>query len=351
MMRINIMYEFNNAFIPYTGVSVESLLRSNTDAESVDIYFLIDGEFDMNEYAKLERTVSKHGRKCHLIDTKKLNDIMEKNGVLKFKQTRGPNYKLLVGYIFPEDVHYVLHLDSDTIVRKNLSPLFEKGTDKPLSMCYDPRGVEEMKERCRVRKEEPYYNGGVILYNMDLWRSQDCQRIVDEHYGKHGREMVVACQDTFSTAMKDKVSILPLKYNMQTHIAAHDPQLYMRFTKVAPFYGLDEIKDAIDDPVIVHMCRFHGVNPWHVNDVHPFNHYYDEYVEVSEWKGAKKTIPALPNKFNTITGYINRFNRRFLPVGPYLWIDVFMWRLQWKISTVFFANGTSASQSDGTRDT
>ena len=53
----------------------------------------------------------------------------------------------------------------------------------------------------------------------------------------------------------------------------------MKFYKIneIDFYSKQEVKDARNNPVILHLLDIQGIRPWQKNSIHPFNKEFDKY--------------------------------------------------------------------------
>lgn len=75
---------------------------------------------------------------------------------------------MLADYL-PQNVNKVLYLDGDILVLKDLKLLYDVNLNgKAVGMC-DNQLVPEYK---MYKFEKPYFNSGVILIDLNLWRKQ-----------------------------------------------------------------------------------------------------------------------------------------------------------------------------------
>ncbi len=88
-------------------------------------------------------------------------------------------YKLFVPDLLPDDIPTALWLDGDTLVRSDVSPLWDRGTGgAPVAAVQDVRvplvssrfGVAFYRE-LGLHRSAKYFNAGVMLMNLDRWRS------------------------------------------------------------------------------------------------------------------------------------------------------------------------------------
>lgn len=84
-------------------------------------------------------------------------------------------YRLFVAQILPEDVHKIIYLDGDMIVRGSLEKLWNTDLDG-----YSIAAVHDMDEQKHIDShrlpypmETGYFNAGMQLINVDYWRKND----------------------------------------------------------------------------------------------------------------------------------------------------------------------------------
>lgn len=72
-MQINVVYQFNENYVPYAGVSITSLLENNKNAEKIDIYILGE-ELTDSSIEKLRLSAANYGRNIIFKDTREIID-------------------------------------------------------------------------------------------------------------------------------------------------------------------------------------------------------------------------------------------------------------------------------------
>ncbi|MDO5308851.1 MAG: glycosyltransferase family 8 protein [Planctomycetia bacterium] len=84
------------------------------------------------------------------------------------------NYRLFAEKYLPQDLKKVLYLDVDIIVLKSLKPLWETELkDAFLAARDDPYIRKSHIERLGCAPNHRYFNSGVLLMNLQLWREKD----------------------------------------------------------------------------------------------------------------------------------------------------------------------------------
>ena len=107
--------------------------------------------------------------------------------------TSATYFRLLIEELLPEDLDRVLYLDSDTIINKDLSELWQ--TDlrgAPLGAIQDPaivtigtvEGIENYAA-LGLKGEERYFNAGVLLIDLKQFRAERISEQVLEFLKEH----------------------------------------------------------------------------------------------------------------------------------------------------------------------
>ncbi len=122
MDEINVVYQFNEKYVPYAGVSMTSLLVNNVDAENINVYVLGEG---ISEDSKtlLEKTVLKYGRNVYFPETAGLIKRFKEMGMIPYRGAYSVYLRLFFTEILDIAGKRVIYLDSDTIMDGNLLPL------------------------------------------------------------------------------------------------------------------------------------------------------------------------------------------------------------------------------------
>lgn len=131
--ELNILYQSSDSYAPLGGISIESLLQNNRDAEAIHIYYLEDNVSAQNRQ-KLEDTVKKYGRTLSFYSLKPIEEMLRQRGVPPFHGSYATYCKLFAPSALGLDAGRLLYLDCDTIIVGPLSPLWtlEMG-GKPLA--------------------------------------------------------------------------------------------------------------------------------------------------------------------------------------------------------------------------
>lgn len=177
-------------------------------------------------------------------------------------------FRLWVERVVPPEATRVLYLDVDTIVRRDLAPLF--ATDlaghvlAAVRSVHFPfvgsRGAVNHWRQLGLDPRAPFFNAGVLLIDVARWRSEGVEaRALEYLQGPHlggGAD-----QEALNVALTDRWLAIPPIWNQQTPILTDDHGAHLIHTA-------DEIAAARSDPAIVHFQT--RPKPWHRGSSHPW---------------------------------------------------------------------------------
>lgn len=319
-MILNVLYTFDNAYAPFAGVSLHSLLTACTDIPQISVY-CVTLDVAPENLRKIGEEVENAGtgRMLHLIDGNLIVEKMKSLSILPYRNSYAPNLRLFFEEFFESDTDRLLYLDCDTIVTRSLKDLLL------MDLGHAPAAVVR-ESLCgnyykNIRLEEPhrYFNSGVILFTAEWKKGRYTERLLEMMQTSALRTMNPD-QDYLNLLLKDDLILLPPKYNFQPMHTVFAEKSYFRCFPKENYYSAKEIKDSANDVAILHTYRFCGQFPWHKNSVHPSAPLWLEQKNQS----AFRDLAPVPNAGFTFA--IERMLYRLLPKGLFLKIFTFFHR-------------------------
>ena len=311
-MHMNVLYQFNEKYAPYAGVSITSLFENNKNADEICVYILGENLSETSK-RKLKSLEQEYKRKILFKDTQALVEKMKEWGVPAYRGSYAANMRLFLPMILQEDVDRILYLDADTIVQGSLQPLFEMEDAKAaLGMVLDSLG-QNHKRTIGLREEDLYYNSGVILFFMSNWKEYRCTERIIEHIEAGNTMYSAPDQDLLNVVCREEILKLPAKYNAQPVHRVYHVNDYFKCYGSKAYYSEEEIEKLKDDTVIYHCFRFLGEFPWDKDNLHPDRKLFDYYLEKSPWEDytRKKAEATFPMK-------VEKLLFKMLPHGMFL---------------------------------
>ena len=287
---MNILYQSDDNYAVYMGVSICSLLENNKATDNIHIYIIDDGISEDNKL-KIRNMTEKYKRRVSFISGESVLQDKEITDVFSYVGMRKNSHsylKMFFEKLIPDVSGRLIYIDCDTAVDGDISQL------EHFDMCHKTIGmvmdslVIDSKKSVGLNKEDRYYNSGVILIDIDKWRERDCSKRIMEHI-KNVRTYGTVDQDVLNMELKDEIVTLPIKYNLQPIHLIYPYKLYSKVYKhCEKYYGQNEIENAVKQPAIVHYLRYIGESPWNADNVHPGTVYFDKYLAISPWADYTK---------------------------------------------------------------
>ncbi len=287
-MQLNLLYQFNEKYVPYAGVSIYSALWNNKHMEKVCVYVLGENIND-DSRSKLEQVISEFHREIIFVNTEALITKMKSMDMPTYRGSYAANMRLFLDEVLDTSIDRVLYLDADTIVNRRLDELFETDLeDKTIGMVLESLGASH-KKQIELSIDEEYYNSGVILFDMEQWRNHNYSQKIAEHVRYKRNNYPAPDQDLLNVVCRGDIKRLDAKYNFQPVHAVFGDKLFLKVMHPEVYYSTEQLASSRKDIYIYHCFRFIGEFPWHENNVHPYGSVFDSYLKMSPWKSYEKT--------------------------------------------------------------
>jgi len=316
MVTLNVLYQSDNNYSKYMGVSILSMLENNKDAEDI-LVIIIDDRISQSIKDEISSIVKDRGRRLQWIDA----DAIRENTIVsewpKYEGFRKNTNCYLKYFIFDgmldEGIERVMYVDSDSVVLGSLGDLFTLDMQgKAIGMarcCLVPRSY---LESTGVGSDSPYFNAGMNLFDVKKWNEKQYSKKIIEAANTE-RPFATVDQDLLNIVTRGDVIDIGCQYNYQYMHVAYPHPVYLKHYKPLNYYSCKEVEDATKDPKIVHFMRFLGENPWNERSNHPCAGMYDEYLSMTPWKGDKK-----PPSNKTASFRVGRAMYKVLPRAVFL---------------------------------
>lgn len=307
MDTINILLSTDNKYVMPTGVLMHSIGMHN---DSVKYFILINRDFKTENKNKLTKIASSYHSEIsyYIISDDVTVELPFGRDNMPKHVTKATYYRLFITQVLPSDIHKIIYLDGDMIVRKSLKSLFEINLDE-----FALGAVHDMDEPINMKRlyeyvGDGYFNAGMLLVNLDYWREYNCYKLFIQFIQEHGDKILMHDQDVLNCVFRKNVKWLPLTYNFQSgFILSVSNRRYNVELQM-------EIDDCKTDPAIIHYTVYH--KPWHISCFHPYRKLWRNYLSKSEWAGyhfeedkPKKLIHYIRNVLLRHNLWIPKYNR------------------------------------------
>lgn len=213
---MNILISVSEAFLIPVKIMLYSLAQHNKDLKIYIIYSSLTSE----QIADLKQYVE---QKCKAELYPVLADRYFKEVPLS-EQYSKPElyYRLLAPYILPQELDRILYLDADIIVNLSFDDFYNQPFDGAYAAVVKDRfdfcdGIVTQKKKLGLKDEDVYFNSGLILFNLKLFREKisfdDIMNFIDEHR----EELLYFDQDILNCLLLDHKKLCDMKYNFQAY--------------------------------------------------------------------------------------------------------------------------------------
>lgn len=277
---LNVAYSCNEAYLSHTGISILSLLKTNTHFDEINIYFIhIDVASD--SIKQLQEIVNSHNRTLHPVP---FMSICGKLNISELgRHTETVYAKLFFGNI--KGIEKIFYIDSDTIIN---GPLDDAWNMK-LTNCYFglvKTMTRDSNELLGLSKEATVYNDGVAMVNAKLLREDDMEAKFLAFIDKYNGKPPVLSEGTINIVCNGRIETMHPKFNFSPMFFIGSNKKLFKVLKSKDYFTDKELTEAREDPIIIHYLSFWFLRPWEKNCTHPLKDKYLYYKSISPWAGT-----------------------------------------------------------------
>lgn len=259
---MNVAFACNTSYVEPLGVAISSLLDHNRK-EHIRA-FVINEDIQPGTWNQLQTIASPYA--CELVDVK-ISDRDIVGLSTSHHLTRETYYRLFIPERLP--LSKVLYLDADVLVNGPIRELYDIDLEEYyLAAANTPGFVAhqdlEMSEGAR------YFNAGVMLMNLDKWRSEHIKERVIDIVRRKPWAIQFADQCGLNSIVNGHWKEIHPKFNVQSFYfdVGIDPY--------TSSYPPGELAFAVEHPTILHYSG--SAKPWHFGYRHPFRNTYWKYL-------------------------------------------------------------------------
>lgn len=285
MQPMHIVYSSDDNYAQHMGASIYSLLSHN--AGSAIVIYVIDNGISSDSKGKLQQIINQFPlSRIQWIDFSKWSEKLTLN--MQWPISLSSYGRLFIGSMLPADVSRCLYLDCDMIICDCIDELWNWDMHGCTIASVQDTVSRETKERIGVHCEEKYFNAGLLLIDLNKWRSIDTEWACLDFIARHQGSVTHHDQGVLNGLFHQDVSILPLKYNVMTiHYIMSRAKILKYFREESPFYSEEEIAQAKAHPVVLHYTPSFTSRPWVRTCRHPLKKLYWDAVAKTPWAGAQ----------------------------------------------------------------
>ena len=280
-------YSINDFSIMEAGISLLSFLMNNSGYGPEEVFFVDYGIHPRNK-ERLNEIAAPYGKHITFLNGKAVTDEMKRQfpHLTAWRGTMAPNAKPFLDKIVPTYVERLLFVDADTLFMGSVAEL-EHLDMKGAALAAVPQAWDTASIRSGYLTlysgSSFYFNSGVLLYDLSVWRKEDCYQMVIDILRKK-KKFYSPDQTLLNNAIPGRLQYqLPLKYNHLTH--HFHPRQELKYLEASHVHTREEINEAVAHPVIAHFTGGdHQARPWHEGCWSYHKEEYLRYKALSPWK-------------------------------------------------------------------
>lgn len=294
MSEINVLYCFDSRFWRMAAVSLESLLVSANENTLVNVYCMVAPDTEGKK--EIENIIKSHKSGMNLI-WREIKE--EENAFQNYEYSRWSPviFYRCIAHRFFKDIDRLLYLDSDTLICRDLSELFNIDLDgnvlgmvrdlAPVNDKYHPQGIFVKEFAHKYMNDGPYHNSGVLL--LDLHKMTEFEHLLFDTK----IPLYYPDQDLLNAAFAGKIKTLPLKYNLAPGIL------------VPKTFSSEEAHEAMFGGHVILHC--YSVKPY------DYERAPDQLYEI--FSRHAKNVGMIPEKFMELDRFYaqQRIKDTFIP--------------------------------------
>lgn len=185
------------------------------------------------------------------------------------KYTLATFYRLFIPILLPEDIERIIYIDTDIVIINDLRELYMLDFDESFAAVVDP--APAIRYDLGITEPYGYFNAGVLLINLQAWRSQQISEKALVFVGQFPEKCLYVDQCALNAVSIGHWKKLDVRYNL---MGQYVPNLL-----------LSQYEAFLDDKVIVH---FNIIKPWDRLCQMRLKFLYFHYFSLSPQKGKKR---------------------------------------------------------------
>ena len=273
MSIMHIACAADEKYLPHCCAMLHSVISKNRQ-EKIVVHFTYFPDFPQNKLNTLSAFISANGAELDVI-------CVRPETLAGLPSTAALPSVVWQRVLLPEllpNLTKILYLDSDLIVLGSLKPLW----DLDISSDYVAAVTNPMHEQMAgwpkkigLPSSADYFNSGVMLMNLAKMREHGSVEKIFRHAHDHPELIHWGDQCAMSLIFHEHRYPLHPKWNMMNNFMTH--------RLGGKVFSDATIKEALDDPQIVHFEGAHQGKPWHYLSTHPYRTAYLQHRQQTPW--------------------------------------------------------------------
>jgi len=193
--------------------------------------------------------------------------------------------RLLLPVLLPPSIDRVIWLDCDLIVHADLAALWSCPLEGSQALAVQdmivpyvsyPDGIAHYAA-LGLERQAGYFNAGVMLVNLERWRTDDVPTRVLDYLHTYREDIVYWDQEGLNAVLAGDWGALDPRWNQNAGVAGRS---YYR----PEHLDGETYRRVVEDPWIIHFSG--NLKPWMLHDTSdPARALYFDYLDLTPWAG------------------------------------------------------------------
>ena len=316
--NLTIVYASDKNYAALTAISAVSALKHNPGVHIVLLGYNLETEAQDLVRSRVER----HGGTFAYCDVSlSIAKLVEKG------YSGYTSYAAYARIFIPEILQCdgrVLYIDGDTLVNGSFSELMQMDMQgRPFALSVDCVPFS-FKKAINVPDDVPYFNSGVMLMDLKVWREKRCtERFLDELANPKGPNPL-GDQDIFVRVFPGEIALMHPKWNFISHFFLFSYKGLARIVggEKLLLFTPEAYREAHRDPRVYHFLGHTLGRPWYTSSMHPMRKRYQEAAQEAELPEVAEQERPMFREY-----VVQYYLHRFLPQPVFDWICHWLYRI------------------------
>jgi len=279
---LHIGLAFDQNFIIHFYVVITSIF-ANTKADIT--FHVITSGVSVEEQEEIRRYVEQNKATINFYEIDM--ELVSRFHIQSQHFTAATFYRLFFPAALPPSVKRFLYLDTDIIVSGDLTRFSEVDMQGfPIAAALDPGVI--VRPELGVHKEHSYFNAGILLIDIDLWRQQQITERAIRFIIDNPEKIPYVDQDALNATLVGNWLKIGKEFNLQRGHVQNAPK--------------KEVQAVAQAAIVVHYTS--NDKPWNPYCTHPLKYLYWLYLGKSP-KALNKRYAGTKLLKILATSYVN----------------------------------------------
>ena len=279
-----VCYTCDNNYALQVGVAIYSLYDNNKELPQFDTFVFSDGISEENK-GRLQEIANAFQRNLIFIESTHIIEFIKKQGISASVDDGALStyVRLFLGNYIDDKYDRIVYIDADTLVLNSIRDLTEMEVGNPAAAVIDIMPYDYRK--LIGFEDSHYFNCGVLVIDTKRWREENYDQQLLKMIEDSPNRFMFGDQDVFNLVLKDKITVLPIKYNLFPYYGRVKYSTIRTFVgKKAKYYSKSEFEEERKTPCVIHMVYSVADRPWIKGNINEYSERWVEYVGKTPWK-------------------------------------------------------------------